>query len=165
MVEQRQVQRRGRALGGVRSTSEDHRVTTFELFFDLVYVFAATQVTGYMAHEHTALGVLQGLLLLALLWWTWSAYAWLGNQARADEGLLWAGMAVAMAAIFVVALTIPEAWQDAPGGLNGPLVLVGAYLIVRCVHLSLYAVAATGDRELRRQLAITWGPCWRARPC
>jgi hypothetical protein len=47
MVEQRQVQRRGRALGGVRSTSEDHRVTTFELFFDLVYVFAATQVTGY----------------------------------------------------------------------------------------------------------------------
>jgi low temperature requirement protein LtrA len=128
------------------------------LFFDLVYVFAATQVTGYMAHEHTAYGVLQGLLLLALLWWTWSAYAWLGNQARADEGLVRAGMAVAMAAIFVVALTIPEAWQDAPGGLNGPLVLVGAYLLVRCVHLILYAVAAAGDRELRHQLAITWGP-------
>ncbi len=124
MVEQDQVQRRGRALAGVRPTSEDHRVTTFELFFDLVYVFAMTQVTGYMAHEHTALGVLQGLLLLAL-WWTWSAYAWLGNQARADEGLVRAGMAVAMAAIFVVALTIPEAWQDAPGGLSGPLVLVG----------------------------------------
>jgi low temperature requirement protein LtrA len=102
--------------------------------------------------------VLQGLLLLTLLWWTWSAYAWLGNQARADEGVLRAGMAIAMAAIFVVALTIPEAWQDAPGGLNGPLVLVGAYLLVRCVHLTLYGVAATGDRGLRRQLAITWGP-------
>jgi low temperature requirement protein LtrA len=158
MVEQDQAQRRGRILGGVRPTSEDHRVTTFELFFDLVYVFAATQVTGYMAHEHSPYGVLQGLLLLALLWWTWSAYAWLGNQARADEGLLRAGMAVAMAAIFVVDLTIPEAWQDAEGGLNGPLVLVGAYLLVRCVHLTLYAVAATGDRQLRRQLAITWGP-------
>jgi low temperature requirement protein LtrA len=158
MVEQDQVQRRGRVLGGARPTSEDHRATTFELFFDLVYVFAMTQVTGYMAHEHTAYGVLQGLLLLALLWWTWSAYAWLGNQARADEGVLRAGMAVAMAAIFVVALTIPEAWQDAPGGLNGPLVLVGAYLLVRCVHLILYAVAAAGDRELRHQLAITWGP-------
>jgi low temperature requirement protein LtrA len=158
MVDQDQVQRRGRVLGGVRPTGEDHRVTTFELFFDLVYVFAATQVTGYMAREHTAHGVLQGLLLLALLWWTWSAYAWLGNQARADEGVVRAGMAVAMAAIFVVDLTIPEAWQDAPGGLDGPLVLVGAYLLVRGVHLSLYAVAATGDRELRHQLAITWGP-------
>jgi hypothetical protein len=51
------------------------------------------------------------------------------------EGVLRAGMVVAMAAMFVIALTIPEAWQDAPGGLNGPLVLVGAYLLVRCVHL------------------------------
>jgi hypothetical protein len=82
-----------------------------------------------MAHEHSGHGVVQGMLLLALLWWTWSAYAWLGNQARADEGVLRAGMAVAMAAIFVVALTIPEAWHDAPGGLDGPLVLVGAYLL------------------------------------
>jgi len=111
-----------------------------------------------MAHEHSGYGVVQGLLVLALLWWTWSAYAWLGNQARVDEGVLRVGMAVAMAAIFVVALTIPEAWQDAPGGLDGPLVLVGAYLLVRCVHLTLYGVAAAGDRGLRRQLAITWGP-------
>src|SRR6266700_1169700 len=158
MVEQHQAQRRGRVLGGVRPTSQDHRATPFELLFDLVYVFAVTQVTAYMAKEDSARGVLQGLLLLTLLWWTWSAYTWLGNQARADEGLLRAGMAVAMAAIFVVALTIPEAWHDAPGGLNGPLVLVGAYLLVRCVHLSLYAVAATGDPGLRRQVARTWPP-------
>ena len=158
MVEQRQVQRGSGALGGVRATGEDQRVTTFELFFDLVYVFAVTQVVGYMAHVHSALGVLQGLLLLALLWWTWSAYAWLGNQARLDEGALRVGVAVAMAAIFVVAVTIPEAWQDAPGGLDGPLVLVGAYLLVRCVHFALYEVAAAGDRGLRRQLVITLGP-------
>ena len=67
MVEQHQAQRRGSLLGGVRPTSEDHRATPFELFFDLVYVFAMTQVTGYMAHEHSAHGVLQGLLLLTLL--------------------------------------------------------------------------------------------------
>jgi low temperature requirement protein LtrA len=158
MVEQRRAQRPGWVLGGVHPTSEDHRATPFELFFDLVYVFAATQVTGYMAHEYSAHGVLQGLLLLALLWWAWSGYTWLGNQARADEGVLRAGMAIAMAAIFVVALTIPEAWHDAPGGLDGPLVLVGAYLLVRCAHFTLYAVAATGDRGLRHQLAISWGP-------
>jgi low temperature requirement protein LtrA len=158
MVEQRRGRWPGKALGGARPTSEDHRPTTFELFFDLVYVYAATQVTGYMAHEHSGHGVAQGLLLLALLWWTWSAYAWLGNQARVDEGVLRVGMAVAMAAIFVVALTIPEAWHDAPGGLDGPLVLVGAYLLVRCAHFMLYTVAATGDRELRHQLAISSAP-------
>jgi len=129
-----------------------------ELFFDLVYVFAVTWVTGYMAAEHSAHGVVQGLVLLTLLWLTWSGYTWLGNQAQADEGVLRAGMVVAMAAMFVVALTIPEAWHDAPGGLNGPLVLVGAYLLVRCVHLTLYGVAAAGDSGLRRQLAISWVP-------
>ena len=143
MVEQHQAPRRGGVLGGVRPTGEDDRTTTFELFFDLVYVFAATQVTGYMVHEHRGRGVVQGLLLLALLWWTWSAYAWLGNQARADAGVVRAGMTVAMAAMFAVALTVPEAWQDAPGGLDGPLVLVGAYLVVRCTHLTL-------DRTARR---------------
>jgi low temperature requirement protein LtrA len=145
-------------LDGARPTSEDDTATTFELFFDLVYVFAMTQVTGYMAHAHDALGILQGLLVLALLWWTWCAYAWLGNQARADTGVVRAAMAVAMAALFVVALTIPEAWDDAEGGLYGPLVLVGAYLLVRCVHLTVYAVAARGDAGLRRQLAISWVP-------
>jgi low temperature requirement protein LtrA len=145
-------------LDGARPTSEDDTATTFELFFDLVYVFAMTQVTGYMVHAHDALGILQGLLILALLWWTWSAYAWLGNQARADTGVVRAAMAVAMAALFVVALTIPEAWNDAEGGLDGPLVLVGAYLLVRCVHLIVYAVAARGDPGLRRQLAISWVP-------
>ena len=149
---------RAAGLLGVRPTEEDHTATTFELFFDLVYVFAMTQVTGYMVHAHDALGVLQGLLILALLWWTWCAYAWLGNQARADTGVVRAAMAVAMAALFVVALTIPEAWDDAEGGLDGPLVLVGAYLIVRCVHLTVYALAARGDAGLRRQVAISWGP-------
>jgi low temperature requirement protein LtrA len=150
--------RRSGILGGARPTTEDDTATTFELFFDLVYVFAMTQVTGYMVHAHDALGVLQGLLVLALLWWTWSGYAWLGNQARADTGVVRAAMAVAMAALFVVALTIPEAWDDAEGGLYGPLVLVGAYLLVRCVHLSVYALAARGDAGLRRQLAISWVP-------
>jgi low temperature requirement protein LtrA len=151
-------ERRSGVLGGARPTGEDDTATSFELFFDLVYVFAMTQVTGYMVHAHNALGVLQGLLILALLWWTWCAYAWLGNQARADTGVVRAAMAVAMAALFVVALTIPEAWDDAEGGLYGPLVLVGAYLIVRCVHLTVYGVAARGDPGLRRQLAISWVP-------
>jgi low temperature requirement protein LtrA len=141
-----------------RPADDKHRVTNFELLFDLVYVFAVTQVTGYMTHEHSARAVLQGLLILALLWWTWSAYTWLGNQASAEDGLLRPAIAVAMAAMFVVALTVPRAWHAPHGGLTGPLVLVCAYLLVRCVHLAVYAVAAAGDKALRRQVAVTFAP-------
>ncbi|HWD44621.1 MAG TPA: low temperature requirement protein A [Actinomycetota bacterium] len=65
---------------------EDDRVTAFELFFDLAYVFAATQVTGCMAREHSGHGVVRGMLLLALLWWTWSAHAWLGEPGAGRRG-------------------------------------------------------------------------------
>ncbi|HWI30432.1 MAG TPA: low temperature requirement protein A, partial [Microbacterium sp.] len=61
-------------------SDESTRVSTFELFFDLVYVFAFTQVTALMAESHSAFGVLQGLVLLGLLWWTWVSYCWLANQ-------------------------------------------------------------------------------------
>jgi len=146
------------SLARVRAARDDDGVTTFELFFDLVFVLAVTQVTAFMAHAGDGVGIVRGLLLLALLWWTWEAYTWLGNQARADEGLIRAGMIVAMAAMFVVALSIPEVWDDAPGGLDGPLVFVGAYVLARTVHLAVYTAAAFGDEGLRRQVAITFVP-------
>ncbi|WP_164700993.1 low temperature requirement protein A [Modestobacter sp. KNN46-3] len=158
MVEHRNTRGRLHMLSAVRHTDETDRATTFELFFDLVYVFAAIQITGYIFRTHSALGVVQGMLLLALLWWTWTGYTWLGNHARADEGLVRTAMAVATAAVFVVAVTIPEAWRDAPGGLHGPLVLVCAFLLVRCLHLTVYSIAAGGDPSLRRQIAVSWIP-------
>lgn len=142
----------------IQPTSEGDTATDFELLFDLVYVFGLTQVTGYIVHEHSAEGGLQGVIVLTLLWWTWCAYTWLGNQARADTGLLRAGMAVAMAAMFVVALAIPEAFHDLEGGLDGPVVFVCGYLVVRAVHLTVYSVAASEDAGLRRQVAISWIP-------
>src|SRR5690349_14865740 len=71
-----------------RVSSETHRVTTFELLFDLVFVFAFTQVTGFMAHSHTAMGVLQAMILLGILWWSWNSYAWLANQTHVNEGIV-----------------------------------------------------------------------------
>ena len=132
--------------------------TTFELFFDLVYVFAVTQVTDLMTHEHGMFGVLHGLILLGMLWWTWCGFTWLGNQLRADAGLGMVGFGLATVGVFVVALTIPTAWDDADGGLPGPAVLVCAYLFVRVVHLVVYGAAARGDAGLRRQIAISWLP-------
>ena len=139
----------------MRPTDATHRVTTLELFFDLVFVFAITQVTALMAEELSARGLYRGLLVLALLWFAWCSYAWLGNQAIADEGLLRAAMIVAMGGLFLAALAIPEAWEDASGGVSAPLVLAGAMALVRLVHLVVYTVAAGDDAGLRAQLART----------
>ena len=139
----------------MRIADASARVTTFELFFDLVYVFAFTQVSRLMADTHSAFGILQALIVLALLWWTWESYGWLSNQAPADQGVMQVGMSVAMIAVFLVALTIPEAYDDLAGGLHGPLVFALAYVLVRLIHLTLYMVAAGDDAALRRQVLLT----------
>jgi low temperature requirement protein LtrA len=142
-------------IGRLHLGEASSRVTTFELFFDLVYVFAFTQVSRLMAETHSAFGILQALVVLALMWWTWVAYCWLANQAPPDRGVMQVGMSVAMIAVFVAALTIPEAYDDLPGGWYGPLVLALAYTLVRLLHMALFLIAAGKDAALRRQVLIT----------
>lgn len=144
-----------RPLRAARVSDESHRVTTFELFFDLVFVFAFTQVTAFMAHEHSFLGVLQGMVILGLLWWSWVSYSWLSNQTHVDEGIMRFGLSAVMIAMFIAALAIPEAFDDLDGGLSGPLVLALAYAVVRVLHVTLYTYAAGDDVPLRRQVAKT----------
>lgn len=130
------------------------RVTTFELFFDLVYVFAFTQVSRLMAETHSAIGILQALIILSLMWWTWVGYSWISNQASADQPFLRTVMTLAMIAVFIAALTIPEAYEDLEGGWNGPVVFATAYAAVRIIHVTLYLVVAREDSGVRRQLLI-----------
>ncbi|MFJ9364016.1 low temperature requirement protein A [Nocardia sp. NPDC101769] len=135
--------------------AEDASVTQLELFFDLVIVFAITMVTDFAAHETTAVNLLRALLILAMLWWGWIGYSWLGNVVKADEGIARVAMFVAMGAAFIVALAIPESFHDLPGGWYGPLVFVIAYLAVRLVHLTVFWMASIHDAQLRRQV-IRW---------
>jgi low temperature requirement protein LtrA len=95
-------------LAARQPASSTHRVSTFELLFDLVFVFAFTQVTEFMAVSHDAVGVLEAMIMRGLLWWSWSSYGWLTNQSSVDDGVLRVGMIVAMCAIFVLALAIPS---------------------------------------------------------
>jgi low temperature requirement protein LtrA len=60
----------------------EKRVIPLELFFDLVFVFALTQVTALMAEDPTWPGLARAMLVLAALWWAWAAYAWLTNENR-----------------------------------------------------------------------------------
>ena len=136
-------------------TGDSHRVTTLELLFDLVFVYAITAVSDSIAHHLTLVGLTQGLVIMALIWFGWAAYSWLGNQARADEGPLRVSMFLAMAGFFIVALTIHEAFGDLPGGLSGPVVFVVAYAVIRLAHLVVYWFAAGDDAELRRTVERT----------
>ncbi|MFC5104290.1 low temperature requirement protein A [Kibdelosporangium philippinense] len=133
--------------------SERASATNLELFFDLVFVFALTQVTALMAESPVKWdALLRGALLLSVIWWSWIGYSWLSNLVKADEGLARMAMLTAMAAMFLLALAIPEAFQDISGGLDGPLVLAFCYLAVRVVHIWLFWIAANDDAELRAQL-------------
>jgi low temperature requirement protein LtrA len=120
----------------------EHRVTPLELFFDLVFVLAITQVTAMLADDPTWQGLARGMLVLGALWWSWSAYAWLTNTVDADEGGTRLAMLSAMAAMLVVAIAVPGAFNE--NALEFGL----AYAFVRAMHLVLY-VRAAGHTALR----------------
>jgi low temperature requirement protein LtrA len=126
----------------VEGSRTEERVTPLELFFDLVFVFALTQVTAMLTADPTWGGLLQGVLVLGALWWAWAAYAWLTNTLNPEEGIVRIAMFAAMAAMLLVALAVPEAFDD-----HGVIFGV-AYLFVRAMHIALYALAGRGDRDL-----------------
>jgi low temperature requirement protein LtrA len=125
------------------------RVTPLELFFDLVFVFAITQVTSFLSSNPTWGGVLRALLLLAILWWAWSAYAWLTNTLDPEEGAVRLAVFAAIAAMVIVSLAAPRAFA------KEAVVFAVAYLVVRVLHLVLFAIAGRGDPDLVRAVLST----------
>ena len=120
----------------------EHPVTPLELFFDLVFVFGFTQVTTVLSDNSTWSGLGHALLILGALWWVWAAYAWLTNAVDPSEGLIWGTVMVAMAAMFVASLAVPEAF-----GRHG-VVFGAAFFIVAAMQQTLYALSARGDPDL-----------------
>ena len=116
--------------------AEPVRVSTLELFFDLVFVFTITQLTTVLVREPNGRGALQVFLMLAVIWWMYGGYAWLTN-AVPPEGftrrlLLLGGMA----GFLVLALAIPRAFAGT--GLTFGL----AYMVVIGVHGGLFIRAS-----------------------
>ncbi len=124
------------------AVDHEHRVTPRELFFDLVFVFAFTQVATLLADDPTFAGIGRGVLVLAALWWTWSAYAWLTNTVDPEEEVVGAALLIALIAMFVAALVVPGVFDD-EGVLFG-----AAFLVVWAMHTALYALAGRGSRDL-----------------
>ena len=125
---------------------DGERVTSLELFFDLVFVLALTQCTALMARTPTWEGLLKGLLVLGVLWWSWAGYAWLTSVVDPEEGSVRVAMFAAMAAFLVAALCVPRAFgADA-------LLFACAYAAVRTAHIALFMLASRDDAALRHSV-------------
>lgn len=141
----------------IEPSDSDRTVRPFELFFDLVFVFAFTQVTLLMATDITWRGLGGGFLLLGTLWLAWQSYAWLGTAIALDEG----GVRLAMLAVMGGMLTAALA---TPGALSGDAILfAAAYAFVRVMMLvlvgtSAWKVPGIGRALLRLVPSATLGP-------
>ena len=145
-------------MGAVPASSEPHasrlsatrregeRVTPLELFFDLVFVLAITQCTALMSHHPTWSGLIQGLLVLGVLWWAWSGYAWLTSVIDPEEGAVRLVIFGAMAVLLIVSLAVPEAFGNL--GLTFAL----AYGAFRVAHIGLFMLASPDDDALRHSV-------------
>lgn len=140
-------------------TETDDRTTdTLALFFDLVFVFAMSQVTQLILAEGTWLGLGRGALALTAVWWAWVCYAWLTNTTT-DAGVAARILTIAaMAAMLVAAIALPDAFGDRA------LVFAAAYLCVRLVHLALLALETWHSRK-QRSAAIHLVPTLLTGPC
>jgi low temperature requirement protein LtrA len=135
----------GQAPGTTTAPAAEHeqRVTPLELFFDLVFVFAITQVTGFISAHPDWTRVVEGLAILTVLWWAWCCYAWLGNSAGSDDGAFRMVLMAAMGAMLIAAIAVPHAFgKDA-------LAFGVAYAVVRGLHIAAYVVMSRDDPDMR----------------
>jgi low temperature requirement protein LtrA len=114
----------------------ERRTSPVELLWDLVFVFAITQVTTLLWRDLTWVGFGRAMLVLALVWWAWSAFVWAANAQTGSSPTMRACLLVSSVSIFVTGLSVPHAF-----GSEATLFAV-TYAIVRFLHLALYADAS-----------------------
>src|SRR6266536_2640226 len=123
-----------------RTQDEAPPVTSVELFFDLVYVFAVTQLSQHLLHDLTLRGAVEPLVLFLAVWWAWNYTAWAANwidpRHQAVRLLLLALMLISL----VMSAAIPEAF-DSRGA-----VFAAAYVALQVLRSSFMVVAFRGQR-------------------
>src|SRR5919198_3615467 len=89
----------------------ERRTGPIELLWDLVFVFAVTQVTTLLSHDLSWAGFGRSMLVLALVWWAWSAFVWAANAQDTDSQVLQLSLIGGMALIFIAGLALPQAFS------------------------------------------------------
>jgi low temperature requirement protein LtrA len=129
------------------STEPSVRVSTLELFFDLVFVFTITQLTGVLVDGGDAGAITQVVVMLLLIWWMYDGYAWLTNSIATDLVRFRLLLLGGMGGFLVIALAVPEAYEGdgVPFGLG--------YLVVVLLHAGMYVRGASVS-EVRAILRV-----------
>lgn len=122
--------------GGVSFTGAERRTTPVELLWDLAFVYAVTQVTALLVHHLTWTGLFHGMVILALVWWAWSAFVWAANAQDEDSPTMQLALLASLVLIFIAGLAVPGAF-----GEEATLFAV-TYSGVRLIHLALYVDAS-----------------------
>jgi low temperature requirement protein LtrA len=125
-----------RRIDGETPRVAERRTSPVELLWDLVFVFAVTQVTTLLSRHLDWAGFGRAMLILALVWWAWSAFVWAANAQDSEATTLRLALLVATAFIFICGLAVPDAL-----GSKGLLFAI-SYAVVRLIHLALYADAS-----------------------
>jgi low temperature requirement protein LtrA len=127
-------------------------VTNTELFFDLVYAFAVTQLSARLAEQLTGLRLLETLVLLAAVWWAWNYTAWATNWVDPNQRLVQALMVALMLASLVMAAAIPGAFAA-----RGPEFAL-AYVGLQVLRSGFMTVAFARGERMRRNFAqlLAW---------
>jgi low temperature requirement protein LtrA len=118
--------------------NETPRVTTMELFFDLVYVFSIIQLSHFLLARTTWLGALEALTLFAAVWWAWNYTAWAANWVNPDHPSGRGLMIVLMGCALVMAVAMPEAFGDRAG------LFAGAYVAMALIRAGYMAYLFRG---------------------
>ena len=139
------------------SAEEEKRTGYIELFFDLVFVFAFTQVTALVLEDTSAAGFARAALVFALVWWAWAAYAWLTDAIDIENVPTRLFIFGAMLAAFFIAISLPDAFADEAAWF------AIAYFVVRVLQIGLY-VWGMRDDPLQRGGVIQLAPWFLVAP-
>jgi low temperature requirement protein LtrA len=120
----------------VNPAGAERRTTPVELFWDLAFVFAITQVTHFLLFHLNWGGFLRGMILLALIWWAWSAFVWAANAQAEDSATMQLALLASLVLIFIAGIAVPDAFGDEA------TLFALTYSGVRLIHLALYVDAS-----------------------
>ena len=145
------------------SEGEEQRAANLELFYDLVFVFAITQVSHLLLEHLTWQGAGQALLVLLVVWWSWTYTTWVTNELDTDSPVIRLLLIALMLASLLMAIAIPEAFGD-----KG-LLFAGSYFAIQVGRHAFLTFVVADARTIERERAgriLTWlfaaGVLWLA---
>jgi low temperature requirement protein LtrA len=130
-----------------RGAGEEQRATTLELFYDLVFVFAITQVSHLLLDDLSWDGAGHAALALLVVWWAWNYTTWVTNELDPDSTVVRLLLIAIMLASLLLAVAIPGAF-----GEHG-LLFAGSYVAIQVGRHTFLTFWAAGPGSLERERA------------